>query len=199
MSPTTKSPLAALLEPLEDLEYYADLQPVEQDGLYEKLYLALDVDEDRPELEYGLEIFFINDVLEAFSAEDEAEDAVITQFMLVLPFRFPVESFVEVMRLCNLVNRLLPLGAFGLSEDDDAVYLRYCLATESRAVAPEVVIEVVQALEFACREYGPHFEGVALGRSTSGDFRAKFEESGHRIPPVGNPDHFRGGAVSPSA
>lgn len=193
MAEQTQSPLAALACPLEDLEYYVDLQRIEDNGLYEKLYLALDVNDERPELEYGLEVFFINDVMEAFGDETGGDEPVIAQFMLVLPFQFPGETMLEAMRLCNYVNRLLPLGAMGVSEEDGAVYLRYCLAAESRAVPEAVVIEVVQALEFACREYGPYFERIALGQAIVADFLAKFRESGHQIPTVGDPSLFRVG------
>ncbi|WP_038160587.1 YbjN domain-containing protein [Verrucomicrobium sp. BvORR106] len=193
MTEQTQSPLAILAGPLEDLEYYVDLKPVQEDGLYERLYLTLDVDEERPELEYGLEIYFINDVMEAFGSDTDAEEAVVTQFMLVLPFSFLAETLLEAMRLCNYVNRLLPMGAFGVSEEDGAVFLRYCLASESRAVPESVVIEVVQALEFACREYGPHFEKISLGQSAVKEFLGTFEESGHQIPSVGSPELFRAG------
>jgi hypothetical protein len=186
-----KSPLARLMEPLEELEYYADHLAITEDGMYERLQLRLEVDESRPELEYSVEIYYINDVMEALGAEMEGEDAILTQFMLVLPFRFPIEAFIEAMRLCNIVNRLLPMGAFGLSEQDDAVYLRYVLATETRAIPGDVLIEVVQAFEHACQEYGPHFEKIAQRESTADAFIAAFEASGHPLPSVGNPDLLR--------
>jgi len=190
MAEETKSPLQALVEPLEELEYFADYQPAGGDSVMEKLYLSLNVDEGHPEREYGLEIFFINDVTEAFGDEEEEEDAIVSQFMLILPFRIPVEAYLNVMRYCNLINRMLPVGAFGLAEEDAAVYLRYCLTTESRTISQTVLLEVVSALEFACKEYAPQFEAFCKGEKSFDDIVAQVEESGLQIPSVGNPDLF---------
>ena len=188
-----KTPLAALVEPLAELEYYADHQPAGEDSIYEKLSVTLNVEEEHPEREYSLEIFFINDVTEAFGDDDEEDDAVITQLMLVLPFRISTEAYLDVMRYSQLVNRLIPVGAFGLSEDDGAVYLRHCLATESRAIPRDILIEVVTALEYACREYAPQFETISSRRKTYDDIVREFEVAGRALPSVGDPELFIAG------
>lgn len=187
------SPLEALVGPLEELEYFSELQRAGDDGAYERLHISLNPDELHPDRIHSLEVFFLNDVAEAFGDEEEEEDAVIAQFMLLLPVKFPLESYLHVMRYCNLVNRLLPVGAFGLSEQDGAVYLRHCLATESRNIPPDLMIEVVRALEYACRQYGPHFESVGSGAKTYDDLVLEFETSGQQIPSVGDPAIFAAG------
>ena len=192
LTDTELTPLGSLIEPLEDLEYIATLHRVESDGLIETLHVLLDGAPDRTGLLFNLEICIMNDLMQAFGDEDEADEAIITQFMLVLPFSFTPESYLEVMRLCNIINRLLPVGAFGLSENDGAVYLRYCLTSASRYIDDVVIAETVQALEFACREYGPHFEKASQGEAAASDFLRKFAESGHTLPSVGDPSLLRG-------
>jgi putative sensory transduction regulator len=188
MATETLSPLQTLVAPLEELEYFCDHRPVGNETPYESLYISLNVDEERPERAYGLEMFFLNDLAESLGDEEQEEDAIIAQFMLVLPFPIPVEAYLDVMRYCGLVNRLMPVGAFGLSEDDGAVYLRHCLATADRIIPEIVLIEVVTALEYACKEYGAQFEELSTGKKTYEDHVARFDEAGLPIPSVGHPD-----------
>ncbi|RBP46188.1 hypothetical protein DES53_102574 [Roseimicrobium gellanilyticum] len=190
MSEETKSPLEALIEPLEEFEYFADHQPAADESVFERLYISLNVDDPQPDREYGVEVFFINDVTEAFGAQEEEEDAIIAQFMLILPFRIQVDGYLEIMRFCNLVNRMLPLGAFGLSEQDEAVFLRYCLATESRAIPHDVLLEVVSAMEYACKAYASQFEALSAGTMKYDDIVREVEESGQQLPSVGDPALF---------
>jgi hypothetical protein len=190
MSDETKSPLEALIEPLEEFEYFADHQPAGDESAFERLYISLNVEDPQPDREYGVEVFFINDVTEAFGDREAEEDAIIAQFMLILPFRIQIDSYLEVMRYCNLVNRMLPIGAFGLSEQDEAVFLRYCLATESRAIASEVLIEVVSAMEYACKSYASQFEELSTGTKKYDDYAREFEQSGQQLPSVGDPAEF---------
>jgi hypothetical protein len=190
MPDDTKSPLEALIEPLEEFEYFADHQPAGDESVFERLYISLHVDDPQPDREYGVEVFFINDVTEAFGAEDEEEDAVIAQFMLILPFRIQIEGYLEVMRFCNLVNRMLPLGSFGLSEQDEAVFLRYCLATGSRAIPHDVLLEVVSAMEYACKAYSSQFEALSNGVRKYDDVVREIEEAGQQLPSVGDPALF---------
>lgn len=191
MSEDTMSPLEALIAPLEEFEYFADHQPVGDESLFERLYISLHVDEESPR-EYGVEIFFINDVTEAFGDQEEEEDAIIAQFMLILPFRIRIEGYLEVMRFCNLVNRMLPIGAFGLSEQDEAVFFRYCLATESRAIPHDVLLEVISAIEYACRVYALQFEALSIGARKYDDIVREIEEAGNQLPSVGDPALFAG-------
>lgn len=190
MSDATKSPLETLIGPLEEFEYYADHQPAGDESPFERLYISLDVEDPQPDREYGLEIFFINDVTEAFGDQEVEEDAIRAQFMLILPFRIRVDAYLEVMRYCNLVNRMLPIGAFGLSEQDEAVYLRYCLATESRAIPHDVLIEVVSAMEYACKAYAPQFEELSTGAKKYDAYVREFEQTGQQLPSVGDPALF---------
>ena len=176
------------------MEYFADHHPATAEGQHESLYIPLDVeDEAHPEREYGLEVFFINDVLEAFGDQEEDEDAIIAQFMLILPFRIPVDYYLDTLRYCGVANRMLPIGAFGLSEQDGAVYLRYCLATESRAIPQVVLLEVVSAMEYSCKEYGSQFEKISKGELTVDEYLREMEASGHALPPVVDPDLFAAG------
>ena len=195
MSELLLSPLQSLIEPLAEFEYDAEHQPAGEASIYETLFITLDIEEDRPERNYTIEVFFINDVTEAFGDEEAEEDAVIAQFTLILPFRIRVESYLEILRFCTLVNRLTPMGTFGLSENDEAVYLRYCLATESRSIPPVVLLEVVSALEFCCKEYGPLIEELSNGTRTYDDHIAAFEATGRQLPSVGNPDLYTAEAV----
>jgi hypothetical protein len=190
MPEETKSPLEALIEPLEEFEYFADHQPAGDESLFERLYISLHVDEAQPDREYGVEVFFINDVTEVFGDQEEEEDAIIAQFMLILPFRIQIDGYLEVMRFCNLVNRMLPLGAFGLSEQDEAVYLRYCLAAESRAIPHDVLMEVVSAMEYACRAYSSQFEALSTGAMKYDDIVREMEGNGQQLPSVGDPALF---------
>jgi hypothetical protein len=187
MPADTETPLSLLKDALEDLEYTVFHERVGADSVMEKLFISLEIEGQPAERQFVIEVFFINDVLQAFGGEDADDDAIMSQFTIVLPVVIPPSAFLEINRFCALVNRLAPLGAFGLSEPDQAVYLRYCLATESRDMPDTVVIQVVSVFEYLCREYLPQFESICDGSLTVDAFMAAFEKTGHAIPSVGNP------------
>jgi hypothetical protein len=187
MAAETETPLSLVKEALEDLEYTVYHERAGGENLVEKLLISLEIEEQPPQLQFVIELLFINDVLHAFGSDDDDDDAIMSQFSLVLPMLIPRAAFDEINRFCSIVNRLAPLGAFGLSEADQAVYLRYCLATESREMPDSLVIQVVSVFEFLCREYAKVFASIGDGSYTSAAFIEAFASTGNTIPSVGNP------------
>lgn len=190
MTSAPDTPLARLLEPLDDLEYTVAHAPVDSTNLVEKLYIQLDLENQPPERRFIVELFFVNDVLQAFGGDDDDADTLLAQFTLLLPIVIPDDVHLELHRCLALINRLTPLGAFGLSEADQAVYLRYTLAGESREIADTVLIEVLSIFEYLCQEYLPLFETVRAKTLTAQRLTAQFAESGHAIPSMGDPRAF---------
>jgi hypothetical protein len=187
MAAEIETPLSLLKEALEDLEYTVYHERAGGDNLVEKLFISLEIEEQPPQRQFVIELLFINDVLHAFGGDDDDDDAIMSQFTLVLPIVVPTAVFTEINRFCSIVNRLAPLGAFGLSEADQAVYLRYCLASESREMPDSLVIQVVSVFEFLCREYAKLFAAICDGSDTTDAFIKSFARTGNAIPSVGNP------------
>lgn len=190
MPETYLSPLSLLKEPLEDLEYIVLHEPVNGENLVEKLFISLEIEGQPQRRQFVIELFFVNDVLEAFAGPTEDEDGdetIMAQFNLVLPLSIPAHAYGDIMRVCNVVNRMTPLGAFGLSEDDGAIYLRYSLAAESRDLPEAILLQVVSAFEYLSLEYTPIFAAITEGRSSAQEFMDSFAKSGNPIPSVGNP------------
>lgn len=184
---STDSPLSRLLEPLHDLEYVVTHTPVDDANMVEKLFINLEIPEQDLRRRFIVELFFINDVLQAFGGEDDEEDAIMAQFSLVLPLLVPVEAGSEVGKMMGLLNRLTPLGAFGYSEADSAIYLRYTLTSESRALSDALLLQVLSVFEYLCQEYVPVFEAICEKQLTTEMYINKFSETGHKIPPIGDP------------
>ena len=191
MPETYLSPLTLLKEPLEDLEYSVVHESVNSENLVEKLFISLEIEGQPAKRQFIIELFFVNDVLEAFAGpteeDDDGDETIMAQFNLVLPVSIPTQSYGDIMRVINLINRLTPLGAFGLSEDDGAIYLRYSLAAESREIPEALLLQVVSAFEYLSLEYTPIFEAMVEGTSSAQEFIDSFEKSGNPIPSVGNP------------
>lgn len=144
-----------------DLDCYVERTP----GIagMDKLHVVLGTDARKRD--YVLQLFFIDDVVEAagIDVEDDGYDCVVLQFFIQLPYEIEGDNELEALRIANLLNRALPLGHVSVAEPERAFCLSYQLALEDRDIAPDLLAEVVSLLGFALATYGPTLEGAARG------------------------------------
>lgn len=208
-----ETPLAAIAAALEDSGMMVVLDQLDPDLPLERLSLLLTT--DRLGRDIVLQLMFINDINESvalsadlaglaedddtdefetdeFDADEEDEDATLLLFSIVLPFKATAETAVETMRVLLAVNRLLPIGAFGYSESDGALYLAYPLALEDKAaLTPLVLEEIINMLGFAAESYGELLESAASGAASASEILADLRDAGLEMPGVGDPPAMR--------
>jgi hypothetical protein len=83
-----------------------------------------------------------------------------------LPIEQTPVDLLGLYQLLSILNRMLPIGAFDLNEDNQ-VYLRYGLLAESKAglTLPQVV-EVLDLLRFFILRMTPSIEALVTGEQT---------------------------------
>lgn len=94
------------------------------------------------------------------------ENAAVTQFAkfsIALPFSIPSEKMADMARAVVIINEELAIGNFGISVDG-TLYYQYILAMEQNApISDEMLVELVNLIEFQQEHFGDYFEGIFDG------------------------------------
>jgi hypothetical protein len=179
------TPLSLVKEILEDLEYQVELEPATEPAPFERLRVTIGVDEaNRPLV---AQMLFLNDVaLAQAGAEDQEEtkDAILLQFMVLLPQRAETAHFGSVIDYLTQINRIVTVGAFGLSRPDGTVYFQYALALPEREVDDNVLIEVIQMVDFFVKKFVDEIDQIGTGSLTVDAALAQMAEEGITPPPL---------------
>jgi hypothetical protein len=179
------TPLRLIQEVVEDLEYETEYLAPEEQIPYERLHVLLGI--DRENRASKLQLHFINDVALAVSgAEDleETHDAVLLQFMLLFPGRVDAGYFGALAEYLLQLNRILPVGAFGISQPDGTVYYQYILALPEREVDENVLIEVIQMIDFFVGRFRLNIDRVSRGVATAAVVLDELRGEGLAPPPL---------------
>lgn len=97
-----------------------------------QLLVALDED-DRPEISYPLRVFYQEDALILAEPEDsplapELEESATLCFLLELERELPSDRLLDLYRILNVWNGIVPLGTLGVLENaPQGLYYRYAL------------------------------------------------------------------------
>jgi Putative bacterial sensory transduction regulator len=179
------TPISLLKEVIEDLEYSVELEPATEPAPFERLRVTLGT--DRAGRPLVAQILFLNDVVLAQAgAEDleETKDAILLQFMVLLPERVEAEHMGSVIDYLTQINRIVTVGSFGLSRPDGTVYFQYALALPEREVDDNVLIEVIQMIDFFVKKFGNEIIQIASGSLTVDAAFAAMAEEGITPPPL---------------
>ncbi|HEY9840101.1 MAG: YbjN domain-containing protein [Candidatus Sericytochromatia bacterium] len=165
------TPFSRLAGVLQQLGLPAMLIPASDESPVEQLLVS--IDEATPpdqDSRYVLQMFFPSDVAEAArlaaSQPPNEDETAILQFMMSLGMQVPPDRQLEVYRLMSLFNRMLPVGAFDLTEED-VVYLRYALLADTKTdITIPQVVEVLELLGFFVPHMAPAIAAVLSGEQT---------------------------------
>lgn len=187
---TIQTPLNFIAEILEDADFPIVFQEANENSPVEQVFVPLE--HDKEELSGALQILFINDLTKTLGVaeEDEDEDDVqLLQFFMLCPFQCKVETCSEVASLILSLNRILPIGSFGMSQKEHTIYFQYVLALEDQedAVNPMVVLEVVSMISMFVLEFIESIALVAKGEKTADVLLQEMEAKGMVLPPLGFP------------
>jgi hypothetical protein len=179
------TPLSLIKEVIEDLEYPVELEPATEPAPFERLRVTIGADAAKRPL--VAQMLFLNDVVLAQAgAEDQEEtkDAILLQFMVLLPHRVEAAHFGSVIDYLTQINRVVTVGAFGLSRPDGTVYFQYALALPEREVDDNVLIEVIQMVDFFVKKFVDEIDQIGTGSLTVDAALAHLAEEGITPPPL---------------
>ncbi len=158
------SPLGIIEQLLKDEDFGTRLLEKSEERPFELLFVG--VGEDAKKRGYTMQVHYVNDVASAVGGQDQPDDAYILQFFLVFPFLVDQEQLGPVGRAILAINRILPVGAFGLSEQEGTPYYQYNLASSERLKDKKVLLEIMSIMGFFTCEFSTNFEAISKGEMT---------------------------------
>lgn len=160
-STTPATPLGRLSDILPHLGYANELSPKGQDGAhFDTLLVILDETEASETYQYVAQLFFTEDILkteEIPDIQDELENSACLQFLIDLPVDFSglgTHRMLDAMRLVNYFSQLVPVGAFGVNQENK-VYFNYALMAEDQNLSSILIAEILGMLGFFINRLSP--------------------------------------------
>ncbi|GAB4276756.1 MAG TPA: hypothetical protein DIU37_02630 [Opitutae bacterium] len=181
----SQSPLAVIEQTLKEEKFATRLLEKDNERPFDLLFAG--IGEDEKKRGYTVQLHFVNDVTNAVGGADEPEDAYLLQFFLVFPYLIEASKKAEVARAMLAINRILPIGAFGMSEQEGTPYYQYNLACADRSVDGTVLLEILSIMGFFTSEFSPKFEAISEGTDTFDSLIEALSKGGIVFPPITPP------------
>ncbi len=148
----------------------------------DRVYVHLDVDDLKRE--YTLQIASLGNTAgdHGFAVDENKPRSI--QFILMFPFVVDADFIPEVSLYLLMINRLLPLGAFGLIEDEGFLYFNYSLLTNTTSLNTTLCFEIISAIGFFVNATRQTTAQVACGEISHHEAAELLEEAGFEFPSV---------------
>lgn len=147
-----------------------------------KYQLEVTIDQ---ELDLHLSVFFLGDMLEIISTE-ENDPEISREFVeqkvdfLQLYIKYPLDykpsTVPDLARLILMANWSTPIGAFGLNESQNTIYYRHVFECMNNEPGIDLVIEAVNGMAYYA---GLRYESLSLiasGKMTLEEYLNKLEQ-----------------------
>ena len=134
------------------------VQLIPPDGDVEAPQLFADLGPDKKGRPRRLELMFL--------PREDADELVALQFFVLLPFGPEPAHVADLGRFLSAVNVKLPLGHFGMAEEQGWVYFRSVSLCPLGPLDPGVTLQTARVCAFVVGELSGLIESVADGTST---------------------------------
>lgn len=104
-------------------------------------------------------------------------------FFVTYPFGVHQPAFPDISRLILLLNKILPLPGFGLSEMDRVVFYHYTQLSTNGKVDPDFILSMIALIIHYVNVHAKTFEAVASREKT---FTQVLEEASHSVDSLEN-------------
>lgn len=172
------SPLKTIQTLLDQNDFETFFHEKSENQPFESLEVILESLEEGNDNEYKLSLHYVNEIAQAFGAVDEAEDIQLLEFFTEFPGAIQSGAFNEVARLILNLNRMLPVGNFGINEVNQSVYFQYNLGLDTVSITEVLLLEVLGMIHFFIHDLVPNILLVAEGKLTCEAYLKSFEEMG---------------------
>jgi hypothetical protein len=167
-----QSPLYHLHEILSLLSYGVHFMPANPETELDQLFISLDSDPQTEPPRFVLQLFFMEDILKRRHPElDPGKNTSSSlQMLLKLPLAFGSlneNQELEGLRLLILLNKMLPVGNWGLEGENKDVYYRYALMGDSQNFNGRLIIEIIELIAFFIQDMAPLLEAFVRSEKTA--------------------------------
>lgn len=174
-------PLQTIATALEDEDYVCEFMAATTNRPIDVLLISIGEDTREP---YIIEMTFPGDLLLALGDQETFDECFTLQFLLRYRFSFGPEHSNELSQFLLALNRLVPIGAFGMDNDTGAIFLQYALLLPTREVEQDVLSTAVSSFDSFAPTLGPLIQQVGGGQISCKDAIAKLAGLGMEIPPM---------------
>lgn len=131
---------------------------------FDQLYVGLGHDEEKRDR--CLQIRLYSQTFPETPFSQEPISPKYLDFFTSLPFFINEKAFPDVARLTSLINKILSLPGFVLSESDKQVYYRYLYLNSTEKMASKDIELILMTILYQIETFSPSFEELALGDKT---------------------------------
>ncbi len=161
---------------LNQAGYDTYLMPKNDENAVEQLLISIsEKTEEKSDVEHVTQLMFVNDFLEASNIETGKSDYLIAQFFTTLPFKLKQEKILELYQLLSVFNRIVPVGYFGISDEEGAFH-RYSVVTKGREIDPGIVTEIISMISFFVNRIAGKLSALAAGEKNLAEVLAELEQ-----------------------
>ena len=153
------SPAVLYAEAAERAGYRAWVNAPDSPGRESELFCLIHI--DAAQRNYILHGFYPHELLAALGHPTSDSDLSLLQLTLALPFPVEDSALGEAARALHMLNLLVPLGQFTLSETEGLIAFRTILAHGQLAIEPAVVVEAIQMNRFFITRFALLVEALA--------------------------------------
>jgi len=149
--------LKSLGDSLNQAGYTTSIVPPSSEVPFEQLYIILEADsQGRPR---AMQLQYV-------PVEASAHGDHLLQIVSTLPFQYNAGLAGDVARMILLVNKILELPGFGLSEADKACYYHYVHICPKGEINGPLLLDLLPTFIHYVDEFGPVIEDIASGNKT---------------------------------
>jgi hypothetical protein len=187
---TTQSPIRSLAKVLDEADFATFVAAADQENPIDQLFVA--IGQDSQSRDIVMSMVYINDLSKSMEVQEDEDDAILLQYFVAFPFVAAPQCIGQASSLVLSLNRLLPIGAFGLNVKDGSLYCQYVLALDERQVSEKITLETTSMLSMFCLQFTQQLEAVASGQKTYLQVLGELSEQGITIPGINDKDEATG-------
>lgn len=120
--------------------------PKNEENKFEQIYISF-LNEDQQPSGILLNLSFISDFDGTAELTEEVKTHRLQFFALVGESKGDQDNIIELMNLIVRFNNFLPIGLFGMNEEN-TVYFRYTLPSKERTTNNILLVEIIEMIEF---------------------------------------------------
>lgn len=175
-----KSLLQAYADAAVHAGYRAWVNAPDTPGRVSELFCLIHV--DAAERNYVLHGMYPHELLTSMGEPPDDSPLTLLQLTLRLPFAVEQSAASETALALHMLNLLVPLGQFTLSETEDLIAFRAMLTHDDPAISASLVLEAIQMTRFFITRFAPLIEPVATGEQSTRWMREELARQGMAIP-----------------
>ncbi len=166
---TLAPPLERLTQFLQSLGYEVGFLEPSDEQAFGRVIVALDEERSKDEYEDVVQIYFMEDILQAaLPAGEQAEGPSNLQFIMELPVQLgglAAEQKSEAYQLIFILNKLLPLGSLGLQNEQEGLYFKYSLLGKDQNHQADLIGDILDMMAFYLPEFKALIQELIAGKS----------------------------------